>query len=583
MPGAGSEGHAYFRADSANFSSFESQSQYHYESLIAKSGSDKELQYFLPPDPAQWGSDVSRNSRFDAEDALHDPDRVERRLSAQLLSVRAWTNLGCLLLVIFGILALFIGFPVITFFMRPEMSRLGGFNLGGINATGQVPTMPGNYALIDKDTPKDVYQKPSWLDPSVEMQLVFSDEFNTEGRTFYPGDDPYWEAVDLHYWGTGNLEWYDPIAITTNGGALQITLSQTPSHGLNYQGGMIASWNKFCFTGGLIEASVTLPGANNVAGLWPAIWTLGNLGRAGYGATLEGLWPYSYDTCDVGTLPNQTLNGLPLAATNSGPQGSPYNGALSFQAGQRLSRCTCAGESHPGPVHKDGSFVGRAAPEIDIFEAQMHTAPDGTYGGAVSQSAQWAPFNHEFVWDNSSANFQITDPTVSALNSYLGSPLQQASSVVSTTDQGCYQDSTGCLSVYGFEYKPGFDAGYISWINNNQLAWTLRSAGMGPDPLVEISDRPIPEEPMYIIMNLGMSESFGHVDLANLVFPAIMSVDYVRVYQPMNAVNIGCDPPGAPTAEYIATYMEAYTNPNYTTWVDDFKQPMPKNRLVDTC
>ena len=32
------------------------------------------------------------------------------------------------------------------------------------------------------------------------MQLVFSDEFNTDGRTFYPGDDPYWEAEDLHYW-----------------------------------------------------------------------------------------------------------------------------------------------------------------------------------------------------------------------------------------------------------------------------------------------------------------------------------------------------------------------------------------------
>lgn len=34
------------------------------------------------------------------------------------------------------------------------------------------------------------------------MVLVFSDEFNQDGRTFYPGDDPYWEAVDLHYWGT---------------------------------------------------------------------------------------------------------------------------------------------------------------------------------------------------------------------------------------------------------------------------------------------------------------------------------------------------------------------------------------------
>ena len=32
------------------------------------------------------------------------------------------------------------------------------------------------------------------------MDLVFSDEFNTDGRTFYPGDDPYWEAADLHYW-----------------------------------------------------------------------------------------------------------------------------------------------------------------------------------------------------------------------------------------------------------------------------------------------------------------------------------------------------------------------------------------------
>jgi len=47
--------------------------------------------------------------------------------------------------------------------------------------------------------------------------------------------------------------------------------------------------NKFCFTGGMIEASVQLPGANNIVGMWPAIWTMGNLGRAGYGASLEGM------------------------------------------------------------------------------------------------------------------------------------------------------------------------------------------------------------------------------------------------------------------------------------------------------
>ena len=62
---------------------------------------------------------------------------------------------------------------------------------------------------------------------------------------------------------------------------------------------------------------------------------MGNLGRAGFGASLDGLvghlsrfcptcssvqWPYSYDSCDVGTLPNQTYPGqnLPLAATENG-------------------------------------------------------------------------------------------------------------------------------------------------------------------------------------------------------------------------------------------------------------------------
>lgn len=59
--------------------------------------------------------------------------------------------------------------------------------------------MPGNWALIDLDTPQDAYTKPSWNGGS-DMALVFSDEFNVPGRTFWPGDDPYWEAVDLHYW-----------------------------------------------------------------------------------------------------------------------------------------------------------------------------------------------------------------------------------------------------------------------------------------------------------------------------------------------------------------------------------------------
>ena len=177
---------------------------------------------------------------------------------------------------------------MITFFMSPRPSLRGGFNFGATNGSGQVAEITGNWGLIDRDTPMEVRTKVDYVNGKT-WELVFSDEFNVDGRSFYPGDDPYWEAVDLHYWATNNKEWYDPAAITTKDGSLEITLSQKPNHDLNYTGGMVTSWNKFCFTGGLVEASVMLPGANNVAGLWPAIWAMGNLGRAGYGATLDGL------------------------------------------------------------------------------------------------------------------------------------------------------------------------------------------------------------------------------------------------------------------------------------------------------
>lgn len=57
----------------------------------------------------------------------------------------------------------------------------------------------------------------------------------------------------------------------------------------------------------------------------------------------------------------------------------------------------------------------------------------------------------------------------------------------------------------------------------------------------------------YIIANLGFSLNFGGIDLQRITFPATMSIDYIRVYQPQNAINIGCDPKDFPTAAYIQT------------------------------
>ena len=89
------------------------------------------------------------------------------------------------------------GYPLIHYFTSSRLGR-DGWNSVTTNETGQIPDI-GNFGLIDKDTPTDLYSIPSNKDGR-EMVLVFSDEFNKDGRTFYPGDDPYWEAVDLHYW-----------------------------------------------------------------------------------------------------------------------------------------------------------------------------------------------------------------------------------------------------------------------------------------------------------------------------------------------------------------------------------------------
>jgi hypothetical protein len=85
-----------------------------------------------------------------------------------------------------------------------------------------------------------------------------------------------------------------------------------------------------------------------------------------------------------------------------------------------------------------------------------------------------------------------------------------------------------------------------------------------------------------MILNLGISENWVspttissytnqftdriQVDInwAAANFPAIMRVDYVRIYQQEGHESITCDPPGFETTEYIKNHPEAYQNPNYT-------------------
>lgn len=539
--------------------------------------------------PYSWDT---MDGKEEPDDDLHDPnapvDDHHGGFFGGKVGKRGVLNIGVLAIIAIGLVMLFGGYPIISYFQRRHEGTKGGYNIGGVNASGQIASIPGfRSSLIDPDTPQDAYSRLS-PDGTKNMKLVFSDEFNTDGRSFYPGDDPFWEASDLHYWATNNYEWYSPEAITTSDGALRITLDQVETNNLNFRGGFLSSWNKFCFTGGYLVASVQLPGAPRVAGLWPAFWTMGNLGRAGYGATTDGTWPYSYSACDVGTLMNQTdANGNPAAAAIGGNvmwNRKAESTALSFLPGQRLSACTCAGEDHPGPILPDGSFRGRSAPEIDVFEAQV----DGTLGLTVSQSMQTAPFNMYYNLTNTTMAYEFFQPE-SHLNSYTGQNDQQALSGISLASQLAVQrGGDGSYATYGFEYEPG-PQGYIDWVSNDKRAWKVNAAALAADPVSQISDRPIPEEPMYIIFNLGISQNFGTPDWRRLRFPATMSVDWVRVYQDPDSENVGCDPVDFPTADYIKRHSAAYNNANYTVWGGTAQEGgygglWPRNRLYpDGC
>ncbi|KAF7301973.1 hypothetical protein MIND_00763400 [Mycena indigotica] len=544
----------------------------------------------------------------DDEDFLHDPSYKGGKNGYQgpsnfrrrrFFPWRGIANISMLLLVIGAILALFITYPVVSFFREEPVISLIDGNIR-VNKTGQVAVLPNLPTLIDPATPNDALSRKGFDGKS--YSLVFSDEFNTDGRTFYPGDDPYWEAVDLWYGNTNDLEWYDPSQVVTRDGNLVITMDSADStqsgqsvgstapftiaenHNLQYRSGMVQSWNKFCFTRGYIEVAVVLPGPNaNTKGYWPGVWTMGNLARPGYTATTDGTWPYTYSSCDVGTFPNQTLadGSGPAAALKTEAGSAKYNNELSWLSGQKLSACSCPGSDHPGP----DVTVGRGAPEIDIFEAEVNKT--NSIGQVVSQSAQFAPFTHDYNYlTQTTDQWNIFNTGISRPNGYKGSAVQQAVSGLTNVPGEGFQGSGKKFIKYGFEYwsdPKDPSSGFITWQVDGTPSIRMGAGAVGPDQGSGgsgVGQRLIPVEPMSIILNLGISKNWETPDLSTMVFPAEMLIDYVRVYQRDGEMNVGCDPKDYPTMDYIRNHLPAYSNANTTTWAWE----KPKNSLYHgTC
>lgn len=212
---------------------------------------------------------------------------------------------------------------------------------------------------------------------------------------------------------------------------------------------------------------------------------MGNLGRPGYKATTEGLWPYSYNSCDAGITPNQ-----------SDPSG------LSNLPGQKLSSCSCSGEDHPNPG------TGRGAPEIDALEG---SADARLRFGIATQSAQVAPFD---VWWRPDYDFlSIGNYSITQMNGYVGGPFQQAISGTTTLNNNWYDGVA--YQKYAFEYGPGGSDGYIAWFVGDDMSFRMSGNAIGPNG--NVKQRLVSQEPMSMVLNLGISTAWVGIEYQNLV------------------------------------------------------------------
>jgi beta-glucan synthesis-associated protein KRE6 len=133
---------------------------------------------------------------------------------------------------------------------------------------------------------------------------------------------------------------------------------------------------------------------------------------------------------------------------------------------------------------------------------------------------------------------------------------------------------------YRIEWEPpnedGKD-GYVKWYTDDELVFGLHGESL------ELTRTEIPSEPMYLIMNVAVSHTWGFpmcpdgcdckcyecdnpackCALPNGYcenFPASFEIDYVRVWQAKNNTKhiLGCSPEHRPTEQYIKGHIEKF-------------------------
>lgn len=414
---------------------------------------------------------------------------------------------------------------------------------------------------IDPDTPEQAHFLQVPLGPetfgngdNLTYQLIFSDEFEDSKRKFETGFDRKWTAIDQLDTTNMGQHYFLPQAVQVDKGNLIITTSKPKKEYRNtkYVSGSLQGWNKFCFTGGFIEVRAILPGKWGIPGTWPAIWLMGNLGRAVYLDSLEGMWPWSYDYCGPWVEVAQAVQ-------------------------QTISACgNLTDEDIPGSypeMYGLNKFQGRGGTEIDIIEAQTRGRDQPAF---VSTSLQIRP---SLQGDLRPASETLPKPgqwyqglkfgNFTRINSdYYGERGLDAISALTQLDPNSFDS----YHLYQLDWMPGPD-GYLRWWLDGNFVFEIPGEALNVWS-EGIPPRMIPVEPSYLILSTAVSEKFSPPctgQICDSIWPSNFTIDYVRVYQgnPNNYTSIGCNPIPFPTSEWIFAHPVAYGLPWYVSFPID--------------
>lgn len=500
---------------------------------------------------------------------------------------------------------------------------------------------------IDEDTPEDKRVTTSLVD-GTQYDLIMSDEFNVEGRSFKDGDDPTWTALDksdddASAAGGGSLVFYNSSMVSTNkDGYLELrsivdktewehfdVVKQEYKHiTKNFKSSMVQSWNKFCFTGGIIEYDIVLPGDPYIGGLWPAVWLLGNLGRATYEGSTNNIWPWSYDKCDRKKQEAQTIS----ACNSQNHFGlNPYQGRgateidlIEMMAGK--PDIDLKG-TDPNVAYPYADFTLQVAPGITENRPQSGSLPireatKTTSGFTEFLAQQW----YEGLETNGNTTINPYFYGTYLAETHPEEPVHRNKNQVFQADAvGAMHQLTKShfkkMHTFRVEWQPG-PGGRLDWFTKDyriNATFSMTGDGNGQDWVhvfsikddsLNITGAQIPMEPSYLIMNTGISSTWGfpavpdsctkcydcnnatcacnfHPGFCNMMKSSnvAMLLDHVRVYQSKNDSahvgfphSVGCDPVDFPSKEFIKGHE--YTYMRSPPFVYDDTGPLAKKIKV---